>query len=357
MIVPFDLTVLNQEFFGNSLQQYIVATAAFLLVFWVLKLFKKQVISNLHKLSDKTKTDIDDLIVSIVQSIGSPFYVFVSLGVGVQFIEQPPLLKNIILYIALAVVIYTVVRAVQQLVDYTFNRAIKKRLDEDSKFDDSVIRLFASAVKAVVWVVAILIVLQNLGYNITALVAGLGIGGIAIAFALQNVLSDIFASFSIYLDKPFRTGDFIIVDDLLGTVKHIGIKSTRIESLWGEEIIIPNKALTEARIKNYKNMENRRLVFGFGVTYQTPAEKLKKIPEIVKEIVADIKLAEIDRVHFKAFGDSSLNFEVMYHVDSPEYNDYMDIQQEINLKLKERFEREGIEFAYPTQTIFIEKTN
>jgi small-conductance mechanosensitive channel len=157
------------------------------------------------------------------------------------------------------------------------------------------------------------------------------------------------------MDRPFQTGDFIIVGDVMGTVKHIGIKSTRIESLWGEEIVVSNKDLTEARVKNYKRMENRRIVFEFGVTYQTPSAKLRKIPEIVKKIIEGIELADLDRVHWKNFGDSALNFEIMYQVHTADYNEYMDVQQEINLQLKERLEKEGIEFAYPTQTIYVHK--
>jgi small-conductance mechanosensitive channel len=203
--------------------------------------------------------------------------------------------------------------------------------------------------------VAGIFIMSNLGFDVTSLVAGLGIGGIAVALALQSVLSDVFSSFSIYFDKPFQAGDFIIVGQHMGIVKHIGIKSTRIQTLQGEELIISNKELTSARVQNFKKMEKRRITFTFGVTYQTPVKKLKKIPEMVKEIVAKIELADLDRVHFRKYGDFSLNFEVVYYVKIPDYGKYMDTQQEINLALKERFEKEGIEFAYPTQTIFLNK--
>jgi small-conductance mechanosensitive channel len=333
----------------------LVAVAVFFVVYTALKLFKRGVIKNLGKLAEKTTTDFDDLLAQILQSIGAWFYVFVSLAVAVQFIQQPEMLKKVLFYIALVVVVYAIVKAIQQVIDYGFQRGMKQRLEEDPRFDVSVVRLLSKFAKGAVWIVAALLVVQNLGYDITALVAGLGIGGIAIAFALQGVLSDMFASFSIYMDRPFQTGDFIIVGDVMGTVKHIGIKSTRIESLWGEEIVVSNKDLTEARVKNYKRMENRRIVFEFGVTYQTPSAKLRKIPEIVKKIIEGIELADLDRVHWKNFGDSALNFEIMYQVHTADYNEYMDVQQEINLQLKERLEKEGIEFAYPTQTIYVHK--
>ena len=191
------------------------------------------------------------------------------------------------------------------------------------------------------------------GYDITTIVASFGVLGIVLAFGLQHVLSDIFASFSIFFDKPFDIGDFIIVGENLGVVKKVGIKSTRIQSLWGQEVVIPNKELTSARINNYKKMERRRVQFSFGVIYDTSSEQLEKILDITKDIVDKIEPAELDRVHFKEYGDFSLNFEVVYYVNSPDYNQYMDIQQEINLSLKKRFEKEGIDFAYPTQTVIV----
>lgn len=200
-----------------------------------------------------------------------------------------------------------------------------------------------------------IIVLENLGYNVKSLATGLGIGGIAVALAMQNVLSDIFASFSIYFDQPFRVGDFIVIGNERGTVKNIGVKSTRLQSLQGEELIISNKELTQAQIHNYKKMQRRRIVFGFGVVYDTPVAKLKKILDIVKEITESIDIVDLDRVHFTKFGDYSLQFEVVYFLNSNDYTKYMDIQQEINLKIKEKFEKEKIKMAFPTQTIQVDK--
>ena len=173
--------------------------------------------------------------------------------------------------------------------------------------------------------------------------------------ALQNVLSDIFASFSIYFDQPFKKGDFIIVGEDLGVVQKIGIKSTRIRHLHGEEVTISNRELTSARVHNYKKMENRRVVFNIGVVYSTPSRKLRKGVEIIKDVIKGIRDVELERAHFKSYGDFSLNIEVAYHVLTGDYGKYMDIQQEMNFAIKERFEKEGIEFAYPTQTIYYSK--
>jgi small-conductance mechanosensitive channel len=201
------------------------------------------------------------------------------------------------------------------------------------------------------WLLVTLMILDNLGVNVTTLVASLGIGGIAVALALQNILGDLFSSLSIVLDKPFVIGDFIIVGDTLGTVEYVGLKTTRLRSLGGEQVVFSNSDLLKSRIHNYKCMQTRRIAFRIGVTYQSSARQLRAIPEIVRAIVVEQAHAHFDRAHFKEFAAASLDFEVVYFIDSPDYQIYMDIQQEINLGLFERFAREGIEFAYLTQTL------
>jgi small-conductance mechanosensitive channel len=201
-----------------------------------------------------------------------------------------------------------------------------------------------------------LLILSNIGVNITSLIAGLGIGGLAIAFALQRILEDFFSSFSIYFDKPFEEGDFIIVGSDMGVVKHIGLKTTRLQTLQGQELVISNKELTDSRVNNYKKMKKRRIVFTFGVEYSTPVAKMKKINKIVEAIFKKIEGADLDRVHFKEFGDFSLNYEIVYYVKTGDYLEYMNIQQEINLTLKQQFEKENIEFAFPSQTIYMKKS-
>lgn len=205
------------------------------------------------------------------------------------------------------------------------------------------------------WSVIVLLTLDNLGFDVTALVAGLGIGGVAVALAVQKILGDLFASLSIVLDKPFVIGDFIIVGEHLGTVEHIGLKTTRIRSLSGEQLIFSNSDLLGSRIRNFKRMYERRVVFTIGVVYQTPLEKLALIPSIIREIIESQKPVRFDRSHFKEYGAFSLNFETVYWVQNPDFNTYMDIHQAINLEIYRRFTREGIEFAYPTQTLFINR--
>lgn len=204
-----------------------------------------------------------------------------------------------------------------------------------------------------VWALIVLMILDNLGVDITALVASLGIGGIAVALAVLRILGDIFASLSIALDKPFVIGDFIIVGDVLGTVEHIGLKTTRLRGLSGEQIVFSNADLLASRIRNYRRMNERRVLFRLGVVYQTPAEKLERIPQIVREIIEQTPRTRFDRAHFQGFGESALDFEVVHHVLDRDYNLDMDIQQAINLALLRRLAAEGMEFAYPTRTVHL----
>jgi small-conductance mechanosensitive channel len=228
----------------------------------------------------------------------------------------------------------------------------KVTLEEDKAAAGS-IGIIRFVARVVIWGMVLLLTLENLGVDITALVAGLGIGGIAVALALQNVLGDLLASLSITLDQPFVLGDFLIVGDHMGSVENIGIKSTRLRSLTGEQIVMPNADLLSSRVRNYGRMYERRIVFTLGVTYETPREKLKRIPPLLREIVEAEEGVRFDRAHFAKYGDFSLDFEIVYYVQSPDYGRYMDAQQAINFRIHEAFEELGVEFAYPTQTLWI----
>jgi small-conductance mechanosensitive channel len=197
--------------------------------------------------------------------------------------------------------------------------------------------------------------LDNLGIEVTALIAGLGIGGIAVALATQNILGDLFASLLIVLDKPFVLGDFIVVGDFVGHVEKIGLKTTRLRSLSGEQLVVSNNDLLQSRLRNFKRMIERRVLFTVGVTYDTPLEKLAAVPGMIREIIESQPDVRFDRSHFKEFGSYSLNFETVYFVLSPEFGRYMDRQQAINLAIYDRFAQNEIKFAYPTQTLFLEQ--
>ncbi len=346
--------IITSTFSNNYIEdQFLVPIVIFISIFFALKIFKFIIISKLKQLSQRTKTDLDDMLIKIIDDIHWPFYIFIALYAAIKSAKVTGAIDTFMDTAAFIAIVYYATGAIQTAIKYTTQKLIKRRQREQKQIDTSVIDFLSGLLKAIMWLIAFLIVISNLGYDITTLIAGMGIAGIAIAFALQNVLTDIFASFSIYFDKPFRVGDFIIIGKDMGTVKKIGIKTTRIQTLQGQELVVSNKDLTSTRINNYKKMQKRRIAFTFGVTYDTPSVKLKRILEIMPPIFEKIDLAELNRVHFKKFADSSLDFEVVYYIDTSDYNKYMDIQQDINFAIKEAFEKEGIEFAYPTQTLFV----
>ena len=216
----------------------------------------------------------------------------------------------------------------------------------------ALLRIF---VNVLVWALAIIFILDNLGANVATLVAGLGVGGIGIGLAAQGIFSDLFASLSIVLDKPFVRGDFIVFGDYKGSVEKIGLKATHIRALSGEQIVVSNTNLLNEKIQNYKRMVERRILFRLGVTYGTPADKLEKIPQWIKEAIDAVPRTRFDRSHFASYGDSSLDFETVYYALTAEYNVFMDMQQAINLAIFRKFAAEGVEFAYPTRTLYVEQ--
>jgi small-conductance mechanosensitive channel len=207
------------------------------------------------------------------------------------------------------------------------------------------------SLRLTLWVIVALMVLDNFGVNITALVASLGVGGIAVALAVQNILGDLFASLSITLDKPFEIGDFIIVGDVLGSVEHIGLKTTRVRGLGGEQVVFSNGDLLKSRIHNHKRMETRRVAFVLRIAYGTTEELLCRVPRIIRDIIAAKPNIDFERAHFFSWGEWSLDFEVVYHFRSPDYVLHMDAQQDIFLEIYRRFEQEGIRFAHPLSIV------
>lgn len=347
------------QIFGQSFVVKKILVSLLILIFTIffLKIVKKCILIRLERWSNKTETKLDDVLTDFLRSINGPIFILSSLYFSFNYLNLGKFWLNLVLsMLTLALTVSIATNARKFLIHY-FNEKKAKIADSEynQKFDESMIQLFGILITVFFWILGILIIFSLFGINLDTLLGTLGIGGIAIAFAMQNVLSDIFASFSIYFDRPFSVGDFIIIGQDKGTVQNIGIKSTRIKSLEGEELVLSNKELTEARIRNYKRMEKRRVLFIIGVEYSTSNKKLKLIPNLVKNIFKDLPICTLDRVHFKNFNAYSLDFEIVYFIDSPEYTVYMDIQQKINLEIKQAFEKEGIKFAFPTQTIFLEK--
>lgn len=336
----------------NSTESLLIALGALgggsgLLIF-----IRWAVIDRLTSVAKKTKSSLDDLAVDVVRRTHGFFIVFLAIYAASVFLKLegdiPGLLSQGV------VLAFLLQCAFWGNGVISFWLSLPEKTEKGDASAATTLRALAFLGRVVVWAVVLLLALANLGYNVTALMGGLGITGIAVALAVQKVLGDLLASISIVLDKPFAIGDYIIVGDLEGTVEQIGLKTTRVKSISGEQIVFSNSDLLGSRIRNYRKMSERRIKFSFGLTYQTTRQKLGRVPSLVKEIVDGQGDARFDRAHFKAFGDSSLDFEVVYYMTLSAYTAYMDTQHAINLALYEKFEKEGIEFAYPTRTIFVE---
>jgi small-conductance mechanosensitive channel len=349
------MNFLKLEFYGNTTWTWFLALGVGIVVFLLLYLLKRIGFSKFANLAKRTKNDLDNLIAEGFLNTKVLFLILFSLYGSSLVLSLPSVARRAVNTGAVLSLLFQVALWGHAIITFWLKRYLKRKLQEDAETATTVGAL-GFLIKLVLWVVVILLALQNLGVDITALITGLGIGGVAIALAVQSVLSDLFASLSIVLDKPFVVGDFIKVGDLLGTVEKVGLKTTRLRSLAGEQLVFSNSDLLNSRIRNYKRMYERRIAFTFGVTYQTPYEKLASIPGTVKEIVTSLDQVRFDRAHFKSYGNFSLDFEVVYYVLVPDYNTYMDIQQSINLALYKRFAEEEIEFAYPTQTLYLERS-
>ncbi len=307
---------------------------------------------RLARLASRTRTDWDDLVVAALRNTKWFFPAAIGIGAGAVSLTLAPRIDRVVV---LAAVLATLVQAgvwTTTALRTGLDRYQRIRLETDRGAATTVAAM-GFAAHVLIWSVVLLLSLDNLGIDVTALIAGLGIGGVAVALALQKILGDLFASLAIVLDRPFVLGDFLALDGYLGSVEHIGLKTTRLRSLSGEQLVFSNADLLGSRIRNYGRMRERRVAFTIGVTYQTPRAKLAEIPQVLRAAVTARGQTRFDRAHFAGFGDSALNFETVYYVQSPDYNVYMDIQQAINLDLVEQFEAREIEFAYPTQTLYL----
>lgn len=333
----------NWTFLEIPVEQWIYALLIATVFYFVVSRSVCFIARRLSAWSEKTDGRFDDIIADVI-SHTNRFLIFLAAAlVGLSVLDLPPKWAG---RLPLG---WTIVLGMQLAL--WANRAIHVSMRRYTASATTTTITFL--LRTLVWVTVLLTILANLGINITAFVASLGIGGIAIALAVQNILSDLFASLSIALDKPFETGDFIISGDLLGTVEYIGIKTTRVRSLTGEQIVISNAELLRRMIRNYKSMNERRALFNFGVTYQTPIDQVEALPGIVKGIIESLPHTRFDRAHFAKFGADSLEFEVVYYMLEPAYNTFMDTQQQINLRLMRECEQRGIDFAFPTRTLHL----
>jgi small-conductance mechanosensitive channel len=339
-------------FWGNTITRWTIAAGVAIGVVVLLRIVAAIVASRIKRFARLTENDVDDLVAELLDRTKLLFVLIVGIWAASYALSLGPRAESIVRSVLVLGLLIQAAFWGTALVNYFLAR-YRKSIEDDDPGTATAMGAVGFLVRLAVWGVIALIALDTLGIDITALVAGLGVGGIAVALAVQNVLGDLFASLAIILDKPFVVGDFIIVGDSMGSVEHVGLKTTRVRALSGEQLVIANSDLLASRIRNYKRMAERRVVFVVGVVYGTPAGKLLHIPEIIRDAVESRENTRFDRSHFRDFGASALNYETVYFMTVPDYNAYMDTQQAINLELYRRFEDEGMEFAYPTQTLFV----
>lgn len=347
--------ILSHVYFDNTVKDYLISVAVILGGILVLGLFKNIIVSRLRKWANRTESTLDDFAINALEKFALPALNFFVVYLGINYLTLSDKTDKIIKVAVAVLITFFMLR----LISYVVLHGLQTYVRRQDQGEEKVKQLggIMLILNGIIWIIGAIFLFDNLGYNVGTIIAGLGIGGIAIALAAQNILGDLFNYFVIFFDRPFEIGDFIVLDDKKGNVEHIGIKTTRLKSLTGEQLVLSNSDLTKSRLHNFKRMQRRRIEFNIGITYQTPLEKVKEVPEIIKGIITSINGITLDRTHFMAYGDFSLIFQTVYFVENPEYNSYMDIQQTINLKLLEEFEKRKIEFAYPTQSIFVTPTH
>lgn len=345
---------LTWTYYGNTVQDYIISFSIIIGTIIILKVFRIFVLGMLKRWSERTRTRIDDFIIMNVERFFLPLMYFFGLFSGIYYLKLSRMANRVLETAMIVVFTYFAIRFSAIIINYAVKFYWEKR--DGAEKGDTRLKGVTAFINLTVWGLGAVFLLDNLGFKISAVIAGLGIGGIAVALAAQAVLGDLFSYFVIFLDRPFEVGDHIQIDDKQGVVEFIGIKTTRVAGLGGEQLVFSNSDLTRSRIHNYKRMLKRRISFTVRVIYQTPLYQLKEIPGIIEQIVGGIEAAKLDRAHFSSLGDSSLNFEVVYYVLGSDYTKYMDIQQEINLRVIEEFQKRNIGFAYPTQKIIYDQT-
>jgi small-conductance mechanosensitive channel len=346
--------VLDEDVFhGNSATELLIAAgiaAITLLLVWGIRAVARWK----GRRAPETETGADDFLMDLVRRTKIWLLVFPAIFLGARTIDLPAdtgrMLKS---GAQLALIAQTALWATG-VVDFWIRRYRRKRAETDPEAITT-INVFRIAAVSALWLVAILVAFDNFGIAVTPLITGLGIGGIAVALATQNILSDLFASLSIVIDKPFVVGDYIIIGESMGTVEHIGLKTTHIRALSGEQLVVGNGDLLGSRIRNFKRMAERRATFRLGVTYQTPAEQLETIPRIMQSAIEHQQNTRFDRAHLIGFGESSYDFEAVYWILSPQYLDFANTHQAVCLEIVRVFAASGIEFAYPTRTLFMAK--
>jgi small-conductance mechanosensitive channel len=352
--MPGPAPFLEHQILGNQMRAWIAAGAVFLVVFAALILLKLFVGRHLTKIARRTPNQIDDLVVDLLSRTRVLVMATLAMYAATLLLKVPDDKARLLRSVTAVVFLLQGALWGNRLITFWLTSYLSRRGEIDPA-GRTTISTLGFVGRLLLWVTLLLLALDNLGIKVTGLITGLGIGGLAVALAAQEVLKDLFASLAIALDKPFLIGDAVTIGDFSGTVEFIGIKTTRIRSVNGEQIVIPNSDIIGSRLRNFGRMEERRVVLKLGLVYGTPAERVERAIEIVTEVVTAREGVRQDRVHFRDLGEFALSIEAVYFVTSADYRDYMDRQQEINLEILRRFAAEGIVFAYPTHTVILDR--
>jgi small-conductance mechanosensitive channel len=345
-------TFLEWQFYHNSVRAWSVAGVVFVVIGATLFLVRTILARRLAKVAARTATTADDAIVDLIRRTRYFFMVTVAIAGATLFLDLPTRALAIGRLLGTIALILQIAIWGNGLITFWFRNYAERRAESDIA-SRTTIAAFSFVARSILWIMLALVALNRLGYDVTALITGLGVGGIAIALAVQNVLGDLFAALAIVLDKPFLVGDSIAVDTMTGTVEHVGLKTTRIRSVNGEQLIFSNTDLLKSRIRNFRRMQERRVVFTIGVAYDTPPDTVARIPDMLREAVEAQQQVRFDRAHFTSYGESALNFEAAYFVLTADYLVYANTHQAVNLAILRRFAAERVEFAYPTRTVLL----
>ncbi len=343
---------IDKVYFGNSILNWIICIGTILIAAVVLKLVKKFLIGRLKTWAQGTLNSIDDFVFVTIEKSIIPIIFIAIVYSAISYLNIPKKIMDKIGVLTWILIMFYILRSVTSVIKQLIIGSVKHTDQNEARKKQA--NGLILIINIIIWIIGFIFLLDNLGYNIKTLIAGLGIGGIAIALATQTILGDLFSYFVIYFDKPFEIGDYIAFDDKGGVVEYIGIKTTRLRTLSGEQLVCSNKYLTDSRVHNFRRMEIRRVVFKLGIAYDTHVETIKEIPAIVKNIIESENDLRYDRGHFMSLGKSTLDFEFVYYVLSADYNLYMDRQQSIFIKIFKEFNDRKINLAYPTQTVYLE---
>jgi len=352
---PLLAPILERQFLHNTVQVWLTAGITTLVIAALALLLRKLFAARLGTLASRTTNQVDDMFVQLIRDTRAWVIVALALFAGLSQLAMPDREAKYLESIAKLVLLWQAAVWGASAITFWLKHYLTQRTTSQDRAGIATINAIGVGAKVILWILILLTALKSVfGVEITAWITGLGVTGIAVALAVQNILGDILAALAIVFDKPFDVGDTIGIDTIVGTVEHIGLKTTRLRSLSGEQVIVGNADLLKSRLRNYRRMYQRRVVFNLDVTYDTPPDVLERLPAVVREIVAAQSPVKFDRCHVASFGESAIRLETVYYVLDPDYTRYMDIQQAVNLEILRRFAAQQVSFAFPSRTVYHE---